>query len=204
MFGLHLLWEKPAWAQEAEGISSMLQMESLSGILASSGASLTSLRLSVDNIQSINAASQVSLEGVWPDMLRFTGLQTLALVENENSSYMAYDLADLIVLTGLTSLWLQQGRISPHGGDPTRQTQLIIDFDDFEYVLDELNLQCLTLANIRFNTDLDTFWEGTSLQKLKHLRLDYITFDEFDHFKGWSESASVAMPLALSRLVDLR
>ena len=111
MFGLYLLWEKPAWAQEAEGISSMLQMVSLLGILASSGASLTSLRLSVDNIQSINAASQVSLEGVWPDMLRFTGLQTLALVENEISSYMAYDLADLIVLTGLTSLWLQQGRI---------------------------------------------------------------------------------------------
>jgi hypothetical protein len=60
------------------------------------------------------------------------------------------------------------------------------------------------LANIRFNTDLDTFWEGASLHKLKHLRLDYITFDGFDHFKEWSWSAPVAMPLALSRLVDLR
>jgi len=202
MFGLHPLRDKPAWSQEAEGISSMSQMESLLDILASSGARLTSLRLAADNIQPVNAASQVSLESVWPDILSFTGLQSLALLENENSNYIACDLADLTVLTGLTSLWLQQGRSSPHGGDPTTGIPLPIDFGDFEYLLDELNLQCLTLANIRFNTDLDTFWEGASLHKLKHLRLDYITFDGFDHFKEWS--APVAMPLALSRLVDLR
>lgn len=130
IFGLHLLWEKPAWAQEAEGISSMLQMRSLLNILASSGASLTSLRLATDNIQPINAASQVSLEGVWPDIFRFTGLQSLALVENKTCNYIACDLIDLTVLTGLTSLWLQQGHISPHGGDPTRQTPHPIDYDN--------------------------------------------------------------------------
>ena len=172
-------------------------------ILASSRASLTSLRLAADNIKPFDAASQVSLEGVWPDILRFTRLQSLALVEIKDTVYMGCDLVDLTVLTGLTSLWLQQGQISPHGGNPTRPTQLVVGLNDFEYVLDELNLQCLTLANIRCNTHLNTFWEGTSLQKLKHLRLDYITFDEFDHSRG-SESASVAMPLALSRLVDLR
>lgn len=178
IFGIRLL------AQEAESISSMLQMERLLDILASSGASLTSLRLAADNIQSVNAASQVSLASVWPDMLSFTGLQSLALLDNENSNHIACDLADLTVPTGLTSLWLQQGQTSPHGGDPTTQLPLPIDFDDFEYVLNELNLQCLTLANIQFNTDLDTFWESTSLHKLKHLRLDYITFDGFDHFNG--------------------
>ena len=137
----------------------MLQMEGLLKILASSRASLTSLRLAADNIKPFDAASQVSLEGVWPDILRFNGLQSLALVENKDTIYMGCDLVDLTVLTGLTSLWLQQGQISPHGGNPTRPTQLLVDLNDFEYVLDELNLQCLTLANIRFNTDLDTFWE---------------------------------------------
>jgi len=204
MSGRHFPSGKAAWAQEAEGISSILQMESLLNILASSGASLTSLRLAADNIKPVDAASQVSLESVWPDILSFTGLQSLALVENENFRYIACDLIDLTVLTGLTSLWLQQGCISPHGGDPTGQIPLPIDFDDFEYVLDELNLQCLTLAAIRFNTDLDTFWEGTSLCKLKHLRLDYVIFDGFNHFRDWSGSAPVAMPSALSRLVDLR
>ena len=70
---------KPAWAQQAEDISSMLQMEGLLKILASSRASLTSLRLAADNIKPFDAASQVSLEGVWPGILRFNGLQSLPL-----------------------------------------------------------------------------------------------------------------------------
>ncbi len=212
MSGRHFSSAKPAWVQEAEGVSSLLQMESLLNILASSGASLTSLRLAADNIKpvnvasqvSLNAASQVSLKSFWPDVLSFTGLQSLALVENETCSYIACDLPDLAVLTGLTSLWLQRGCISPHAGDPTGRTSLPIEFDEFESVLDKLNLQCLTLAAVRFNTDLDSFWEGTALCKLKHLRLDYITFDGFNHFRDWSGSASVAMPSALSRLVNLR
>ncbi len=212
MSGRHSSSAKPAWVQEAEGVSSLLQMESLLNILASSGASLTCLRLAADNIKpvsvasqvSLNAASQVSLKSFWPDVLSFTGLQSLALVENETCSYIACDLPDLAVLTGLTSLWLQRGCISPHAGDPTGRTSLPIEFDEFESVLDKLNLQCLTLAAVRFNTDLDSFWEGTALCKLKHLRLDYITFDGFNHFRDWSGSASVAMPSALSRLVNLR
>ncbi len=107
-------------------------MESLLNILTSSGASLTSLRPAADNIKpvnvasqvSLNAASQVSLKSFWPDVLSFTGLQSLALVENETCSYIACDLPDLAVLTGLTSLWLQRGCISPHAGDPTGRTSL--------------------------------------------------------------------------------
>ena len=204
--GRHLSSGEPAWAQDTEGISSILQMESLLNILATSGASLTSLRLAADNIRPVDAASQVSLESVWPGILSFTGLQSLALLENasQKSDYIACVFPDLTVLTGLTSLWLQHDSISPHGSDPSRRTQLGIDFDDFKHVLDGLNLQCLTLAAIRFYTDLDTFWEGTSLCKLKHLRLDYITFDYFDHFKSWAWSEPVATPSALSRLLDLR
>lgn len=57
----------------------MLQMEGLLKILASSRASLTSLRLAADNIKPFDAASQVSLEGVWPGILRFNRLQSLPL-----------------------------------------------------------------------------------------------------------------------------
>ncbi|KAL0025830.1 hypothetical protein WJX79_004116 [Trebouxia sp. C0005] len=104
----------------AEILNKPSVMRSLLNILASSGASLTSLRLATDNIQPINAASQVSLEGVWPDIFR------------------AYKL-------------------------------------------------------VAATRSYFTTW-----------RLDYITFDGFDHFKFWSRSAPVAVPLRLSRLADLR
>ena len=201
---LRLVKLAPELAKMFNRLSICNKLETPSASCTQAGLALEKWRPDMSSQVSLNAASQVSLKSFWPDVLSFTGLQSLALVENETCSYIACGLPDLAVLTGLTSLWLQRGCISPHAGDPTGRTSLPIEFDEFESVLDKLNVQCLKLAAVRFNTDLDSFWEGTALCKLKHLRLDYITFDGFNHFRDWSGSASVAMPSALSRLVNLR
>lgn len=92
------------------------------------------------------------------------------------------------------------------GGDPSRHDFLLVEVDVFDIAVQQLPLQSLSLGALRFDTDLDSFWESIAQLELEleQLRLDYITFETFDHFKGLPDSNPVAMPAVASALVSLR
>ena len=80
---------------------------------------------------------------------------------------------------------------------------------EFDEAVRQIMLQSLTLGSMTFtDTDLDNFWFSLAHLKLKQLRLDYITFDNFDpneHTRpSEPHSKPVAMPAVVSMLVNLR
>ena len=195
--------DRPAWYEDAKDVLPDLQMQHLLETL-DSAANLTGLTLALDGYC---AASKSGLATLCPQLMELSGLQSLTLIDSGSSVKIADSLADLAKLTKLTSLWLQRGQRSPHGGHPSTGLTLCFDIGDFDYLVGKLDLQGLTLIAVRFDSNLEMFWREISALRLRHLWLDYISFDSFDHWKKhWpiERDQPVPLPSVVSVLVELR
>lgn len=130
-------------------------------------------------------------------------LQSLTLTDHNQSDQLAKGLVCLSSLTTLTSLWLQRGCECPPGCSPSHHwLSLPVDLSDLCDVVLDLQLQDLTLASMCFDSDLDSFWDVIAQLYLKHLKLDYISFHDFNYFQWHGDPAE--MPAAASLLLSLR
>lgn len=202
-----LPWDKQQqfeWEDEAKQISAELQVKELIQ-QASELTNLCSLKLMLtEHCNDIAiTAKTIKLASVWHQICMLSQLQSLTVVDHKVSEQLADGLCMLSELTTLTSSHLQRGypclpQYNPSGFNPA----LSAEFGDLCETLRQLQLLHLTLAFMHFNTDLSTFWELIAQSNLTYLKLEYITFDNFNYFDR--RSAPAEMPAITANLVNLR
>lgn len=193
--------DQPDCAEKSRHISTQVQIQELLH-QATCFRNLRSLKLMLNSHRSENTASTI-LASVWDQVMTLSELQSLTLIDHDKSDQLAKGLVCLSSLTTLTSLRLQKACECPPGCSLSQfWISLPVDLDDLCNMVLDLQLQDLTLASMCFNSDIDTLWNVIAQLNLKHLKLEYISFHDFNYFCRRDDSAE--MPAAASQLLSLR
>lgn len=193
--------DQPDCLEESWHGSTQLQIQDLLK-QASLFRNLSSLKV-VLTVQRFRDTAGKVLASVWDQVMALSQLQSLTLIDHNQSDQLAKGLVHLSSLTTLTSLWLQRGCERPPGCSPSHcSLSLPVNLTDLCNMVFDLQLQDLTLGSMCFDSDLDSFWDVIAQLNLKHLKLDYISFHDFNYF-SW-HGAPAEMPAAASLLLNLR
>ena len=197
-------WYNPGWREETKGILCSYQIcELLNEAVFADNLIGLRLCLSVDARKPLEY--DVSLDSVWDHIPSFSQLQSLTLIDDDESDDISHALLELTSLTALTSLCLHKGFVSPAGDDPSRTEPLRVGIEEFDEVMSQLHLQSLSLGNMHFDTDHERFLESMGVLELKHLRLDAVSFKGLGPLRFWPVREPIAMPMRdAAQFVSLR